>query len=146
MDGEETQVVCSTPRDVTFVRERGLHEMNTPVITLLVDGLFRLGTARYIGRCHSRPAGGRGVSCVSRSHPRSRSFDCPSLTRKALRMVALLTVSMAVAVLVGYQFHIAAHDPMQASPAVHHGACSFHLTSHLCSLIAIFHHRTLFFY
>lgn len=52
-------------------------------------------------------------------------------------MVVLLTISIAVAGLVGYQYHTAAHDPTQASPAVHHGACSFHLTSHLCSLIAI---------
>lgn len=111
--------------------------MNTPVISVLVDVLPRLGIPCYVGRCHSRPAGRRGVSCVSRSHPLSRSFAFPSLTRNAWRMVALLTVSLAVAVFVGYQFHTAAHDPLQASPAMHHGACAFHMTSHLCSLIAI---------
>ncbi|HEY5864656.1 MAG TPA: hypothetical protein VI542_03755 [Candidatus Tectomicrobia bacterium] len=51
--------------------------------------------------------------------------------------MVLVTVSVAVAVLVGYQFHTAAHEPMQAFPAMHHDACAFHLTSHVCSLMAI---------
>ena len=65
------------------------------------------------------------------------SFVFSSLARTTWRMVALLTVSVAVAVLVGYQFHMAVHEPMQTSPAVQHGACVFHTTSHLCNLMAI---------
>jgi hypothetical protein len=130
------QVLCFAPRDVMSVTARGLHEMNTPVITVLVGVLLRLGMACHVGQCRSRPAGEYGAPGVSRPRLRFRSFVCSSLTRQAWRMVALLIVSVAVAGLVGYQFHTVAHDPMQASPAMHEGACAFHMTSHLCSLIA----------
>ena len=60
-----------------------------------------------------------------------------SLPHTAWRLIALLIVSVAVVVLVGYPFHMAAHESVQTSPTVHHGACAFHTTSHLCSLIAI---------
>lgn len=132
----ELQAVCYAPRGATSVA-RGLHEMNTPVITVLVDRLLRLRMACHVGRYYSRPPDGHGVSCVSRFYPLPRRFEFPSLTRTVLRMAAPLIVSLAVAVLVGHQFHTAAHDPMHASPGVHPGACSFHTTSHLCSLLAI---------
>ena len=62
---------------------------------------------------------------------------CAISTRHAWRLVVLVLVSMALTGLVGSQVHTAAHDPMQASPAIHHGACAFQTTSHLCSLLAI---------
>lgn len=122
--------------DTPSVTSRSLHEMNTPAITEIVDSLFRLPMVCQAWQCHSRPAGGRGVPRAFCSYPLSGNVTFSSLTRTAWRMVGILIVSMAIVVLVGYQCHTAAHDPMQASPAMHHSDCAFHITSHLCSLLA----------